>query len=213
MATRREIIERIRRQIYNDYPASEATITVGLVNSYLNDGIAVAAKQNYKENGQLEAVAFVNSSFYSTFKNLAVSKDSNFIYKVTLPQVPVGLGATDGISTLTFNDSASNQISRSVIWITENQRGYFDNMRAIPNKLIAYYQGNTAYIKSTIMLTQYTANVTMVSAGLSSDLDSVMNFPSDYFPLVQQYITQQLILERNQPVDQSNDGADFIKTT
>ena len=213
MATRRAIIERIRRQVYNDYPASEATITIGLVNSYLNDALAFAAKQNYKENGLLEAVASVNNSFYSTFKNLSVSQDSQFIWKITLPQVPVGLGYNDGISTLTFNDSESSQISKTVIWLTENQRTYFDSMRPIPNKLIAYYQGDSAYVKSTLLLSAYTANVTMVSAGLSNDLDSVMNFPNDYMPMVQEYITKQLILERSQLVDAQNDGLDAVKTT
>lgn len=213
MPTRRSIIERIRRLIYNDYPSSEATITVGLVNSYLNDGVAMAAKQNYTENGQLEAVAFVNSSFYTRFSNLTVSEDSQFLYKITLPSVPVGIGATEGISTIQFNDNQSAQVSQSVIWLTENQRAYFDSMRAIPNKLLGYYQGNTAYIKSTIMLSQYTANVTMVSAGVSSDLDAVMNIPDEYFSLIQGYIVKQLLLERQMPVDATNDGLDVIKTT
>lgn len=213
MATRRELIERIRRLVYNDFPSSEATITVGLVNSYLNDALAFAAKQNYRENYQLEAVAFVNNSFYSTFKNLTVSNDAQFLYKITLPQVPVGIGANEGLSTLQFKDNESNQISPSVIWLTENQKGYFDSMRAIPNKLLGYYQGNIAYIKSTLMLSDYTATVSMVSGGLSNDLDGTLNVPGDYIPMMQEYIVKQLILERMQPVDKNNDGADFVKTT
>lgn len=86
-------------------------------------------------------------------------------------------------------------------------------MRAIPNKLLGYYQGNIAYIKSTLMLSDYTATVSMVSGGLSNDLDGTLNVPGDYIPMMQEYIVKQLILERMQPVDKNNDGADFVKTT
>lgn len=213
MANRREIVERIRRQIYNDFPSSEATITFGLVNSYLNDGFAAAAKQNYLENDKLEAVAFVNNSFYTRFSGLSVTPDIQFIYKVTLPQVPVGLGSIDGVSTLEFKDNSSPQISQTVVWLTEAQRSYFNSMRPIPNKLLAYYQGSTAYIKTTLLLSQYTANVTMVSAGLSNDLDSTINVPQEYYPSIQKYVQEQLLLERNIPVDATNDGRDAIKTT
>lgn len=43
--TRRTYIELIRRQIYNSFPADDATITVGLVNKWLDLGIAAAAQK------------------------------------------------------------------------------------------------------------------------------------------------------------------------
>lgn len=210
---RAAFIERIRRFIYNGQPPSEATITKGLVNLYVEDAVAFAAKQNYKENGQLEAVAFVNNSFYSTFKNLPVTESSQFIYSVTLPQVPVGVGTNDGLSTLQFKDNQSAQISQTIIWLSESQRTYFDSMRPIPNKLLGYYQGSTAYIKTTLLLSQYTANITMVSAGDSTDMNAVLNVPPDYFPLMQEYIIKQLMIEHNNPVDAATDGLDAVKTT
>ena len=66
---------------------------------------------------------------------------------------------------------------------------------------------------STLLLNQYTFNVTMVSGGDSTDLNSTLNVPSDYWPIMVEYIKQQLVFERNQPVDVSNDGSDQIKTT
>ena len=48
--TRRHYIERILRQIYGTYVRDDSSITENLVNSWLNDGIAIAAKQNYREN-------------------------------------------------------------------------------------------------------------------------------------------------------------------
>lgn len=211
--TRRALIERIRRQIYNGQPSDDATITVGLVNNYLNDAIAFAAKTNYIENVKLDGIASVNNGFYCTFKNISVTQDEQFTWKVQLPQIPVGLGDNEGLSTLSFKDYQSNQLSQTVIWITENQRSYFDGMRPIPNKLLAYNNGDSVYVKSTLLLFQYTAQVTMVSGGLSTDLSSTVNVPPDYFGGIMTYMQQQFLLELNQPKDLSNDGEDFRVTT
>ena len=51
-----------------------------------------------------------------------------------LPQIPTGIGSSEGVSMLTFKDTNSRQISQSVIWLSQNQRTYFDGMRPIPNK-------------------------------------------------------------------------------
>jgi len=210
---RKVFIERIRRLIYNGQPSDDATITVGLVNNYLDDAIAFAAKTNYKDNAQLDGIAYVNNSFYTTFKNLSVVSDEQFVWKISLPQIPIGIGATEGVSTLVFKDSASRQLSYPVIWLSENQRSFAKGMRTIPNKLLAYPQGGSIFVESTILLSQYTAQATMISGGDSSDLDSTLNVPSDYFPMMQQYIVQQLLLEHSQLLDAANDGLDAIKTT
>ena len=80
--TRNQIIERVLRQIYNGQPSDDSNITYGLVNQWLNDAIGVAAKKNYTDNIQLDGVAYVNNSFYTTFKDSAVTDENNFTYKI-----------------------------------------------------------------------------------------------------------------------------------
>ncbi len=206
-------IERVRRQIYNGQPPADATITVGLVNNYLGDATAYAAQTNYKQNISIDGISYVNNSFYTTYKSLSVSQDEQFLWKITLPQIPVGIGENFGCELLTFKDSESNQISLPVVWITQNQRSYARGMRQIPNKTLAYMEGTFVYVESTILLSQYTAQVTMISGGDSTDLGSILNVPPDYFPVMMQYIQQQLLLEHNQPLDVQNDGNDAITTT
>lgn len=161
----------------------------------------------------LDGIAYVNNSFYTNFKNLAVTEDEQFVYKVELPQIPFGIGYNEGISTLQFKDNESRQLSQNVVWLTQNQKTFSQNMRPIPNKILAYSQGKFVYILSTLLLSSYTANVTMVSGGDSTDLDSELNVPSDYIPVMTDYIIKQLLLERNNPVDATNDGLDAITTT
>lgn len=209
---RLQFIERILRQIYNGLPSDDATITKELVNKYLEDAIGVAAKANYKDNIALDGVSYVNDSFYSTFKGIAVTKDERFLWKIALPQVPVGLGGNEGVSTLVLKND-TGELSYPIVWLTANQLSYQKGMRPIPNKLLGYYQGKNAFVMSTLILSDYTATVTLVSGGDSTDLYSELNVPPDYFPVMVEYIKNQLMFERNVPVDTTNDGSDVIQST
>lgn len=208
---RKQYIEQIRRQIYGGFPSEDAEITVNLVNQWLNQAIAFAAQQNYRDTLKLDGISYVNNSFYTTFKLLPVTKDEDFLWKVDLPEVPLGIGASEGVSTLRFKDAESNQISLPIIWVTMNQLAFKDGLRNIPSKTLAYIQGSSVYIISDIALNQYTAQVVMISGGDSTDLNSVLNVPPDYLIPVTEYLKQQLGFERSQPVDEKSDGIDSIK--
>lgn len=210
---RKTFIERTLRQIYGGQPSSDATITYGLVNVWLQDAIAVAAKANNRDNISIDGISYVNNSFYTIYKGLTVTKNENFLWRVQLPHIPFGLGTSEGISTLEFKDPTTGEIAYPAVMMSENQRSFQRGMRAIPNKILAYSQGEFIYALSTLILSPYTASVTMVSGGDSTDLNSTLNVPSDYFPVMVQYIQQQLLLERSQPVDVTNDGLDAVRTT
>lgn len=211
--TRRVFIEMILRQIYGGFLNDDAEITPNLVNVWLNPAIGSAAQANYRDNLKLDGIACVNNSFYTTYKGIAITADDFGVYKIELPHLPFGLGTSDGISTLLIKDNASPQKAYNVAWLSENQRSYQRGMRAIPNKMIAYSEGKYVYLESVgVDLTGYTAQATMVSGG-STSMDSEINVPDDYLPLIVEYIKAQLNFERNQPKDlASGDGQDFIKS-
>lgn len=206
--TRNQFIEQVLRQIYGTYPSDDASITPMLVNQYIDQAIAFAAKTNYSENTRLEGVGFVNNSFYSTFKGIAIAKDENDLWKLTLPQVPVGVGANEGVSTLQLKDG-QGKLSLPCIPLTENQKTYFQSLQNKPFKTLYYVEGNYAYIISPLKLSDYTATVTLVSGGDSTDLTSKLNVPGDYVPVMLDYIQKQLLLMKTTPRDLSNDGTDL----
>lgn len=210
--TRQFFIERALRQIYGGQPTDDSQITVNLVNSWLNDAIATAAKQCYKEAIQIDGIGYVNNGFYTTFKGIAVSQDENLTFRLTLPQIPVGIGRNEGVSKLQFKND-KGEVTLPCVPISQNQSTYFESMRPIPNKIIYLPQGEYILVKSTLLLDKYTGSVTMVSGGDSTVLTSTLNVPSDYFPLMVEYIKAQLGFERLQPVDAANDGLDAVKTT
>lgn len=205
--TRRGFIERIRRQLYNSFPVDEAVVTDNLVNNWMSDAIGLAAKKNYTDNFQLDGIGFVNNSFYSKFKGLTLTQDERYLWNLTLPEIPVGIGANEGISTIEFKNSTGT-ISYPGIPLSENQKGYARSMRPIPNKILFYPEGTYCYAITEILMDLYTANVTMISGGDSTDLDSLLNVPPDYFPVMVGYIQQQLMLERKQVPDLTVDGRD-----
>jgi len=204
---RAAFIEQILMQIYGGNPSDDTDITEGLVNQYLNQGIGVAAKQNFKENYQIDGIGYVNNSFNTTFKGLVVTKDENFLYKFILPEVPLGIGRNEGVSNVVFK-SAVNEISYDAIPLSNAQKGYARGRRAIPNKLLYYSEGNAIFIMTSILLDQYTASVTMISGGDSNDLSSTINVPSDYIPIIVEYIKQQIAFENAQIKDINNDGVE-----
>lgn len=211
--TRGVFIEMVRRQIYNGQPADDATITENLVNVWIEQAIATAARKNYTDSIAIDGIAYSNNSFYTTFKSLAIAQDDLGMWKVTLPHIPFGLGQTEGVSKVIFKDPSTRQLSYPVIILTQNQSCYMLGMREIPNKLLGWTESKYIYVRAPLILYGYTAQVTMVSGGDSTDFDAELNVPADYIPVMIEFIKQQLVFEHAQPVDVQNDGVDSIKTT
>lgn len=209
--TRQALIEQIIRQVYGTQPSDDASITPGLVNQMINQGIGLMVKQNYRDAIQLDGVGYVNNSFYSTYKGLTVSLDEPFIWKVTLPQVPIAIGKNEGISILQLK-SNSGEISKPVVWLSQDQVTYFQSLQQPTGKVLAYQQGDHVYIYSTLILNQYTATVTIISGGDSSNLSSTLNIPDDYVPGIVDYVVKSLSQARLQIQDAANDGSDAIRT-
>lgn len=208
--TRYKFIERLLRQIYNGQPNDDTSLTFNQVNQWLNDGIGLAAKKNYTDSIQLDGVAYINNSFYTTYTNLTINAESvdNITYSVLLPQIPIALGKNEGVATLQF--VADKKTSQTAIPLSINQIGYIESLRPIQNKILYWIEGTTIYVKTTIPLTSYKATLRMVSGGDSTDLQSTLIIPDDYVPIIVEYIKGQLAFERSRIIDQSNDGVDNI---
>jgi hypothetical protein len=205
--TRKTFIERILRQIYNGQPSDDSNITFNLVNQWLNDAIGVAAKKNYTDSIQMDGVAYVNNSFYTSYSGLTITSVNNTTFKFTLPQIPVALGKNEGLATLNFSNN-NTPTTFGAVPLSMNQVSYQDTLRPIQNKVVYWSQGQEVYMSTGIPLTAYKANVRMVSGGDSTDLNSTLIIPDDYVPVMVEYIKAQLAFERSRPIDASNDGVD-----
>ena len=206
--TRYAIIERILRQIYNGQPSDDSNITYNLVNQWLNDAIGAVVKKNYTDNIQMDGVAYVNNSFYTTFTNIEINAESvdTVTYSIDLPIIPYALGRNEGVAMLQF--VGDKKTSQTAIPLSMNQVAYIEQLRPIQNKILYWVEGKNIYVKSSIPLTQYKATLRLISGGDSTDLNSTLIVPDDYMPMVIEYIKGQLAFEKSRPIDTSNDGVD-----
>jgi hypothetical protein len=208
--TRYQFIERVLRQVFGEQPSDSSNITVNLVNNWLSDAIGLAAKKNWTDNVQIDQIAFVNNSFYTTFKGIQIiDGGEQFLYQLTLPEIPLGIGRNEAISTLQFVD-ANGFASDPAIPLSQAQIGYFRGQRPIPNKIMYYPEGTFIYAITTLQLfsPNYTGKVKMISGGDSTNLDSTLNVPPEYFQVMTEYIKMQLSFERAQTKDLPNDQTD-----
>lgn len=204
--TRAAFIEMVLRNVYGEQPNDDSTITKGLVNTWLEPAIGLAVKQNYKDSISFDGVSYINNSFYTQFKGLAITKEENFVYKIALPQIPMGVGKNEGINILRVVDT-NGIASDPLIPLSENQLGYARRMRPIKNKQLFWPEGSSAYIISTLQLNNYTGSARMISGGDPSDLNSQLNVPADYLPIMEDYVIKNLMQERMRIKDVTNDGA------
>jgi hypothetical protein len=206
--TRYALIERILRQIYNGQPSDDSNITYNLVNQWLNDAIGLAVKKNYTDSIQMDGVAYVNNSFYTTFTDIDINAElvDTVTYSIDLPVIPYALGKNEGVAMLQF--VGDKKTSQTAIPLSMNQVAYIEQLRPIQNKILYWIEGKNIYVKSTIPLTSYKATLRLISGGDSTDLNSTLIVPDDYMPLVVEYIKGQLAFEKSRPIDQSNDGVD-----
>jgi len=208
--TRSALIERILRQIYNGQPSDDSSITYNLVNQWLNDAIGLAVKKNYTDSIQMDGVAYVNNSFYTTFTNLDINAETvdTVTYSIDLPLIPYALGRNEGVATLQF--VGDKKTSQTGIPLSINQVAYIEQLRPIQNKILYWIEGKNIFIKSSIPLTSYKATLRLISGGDSANLNSTLIVPDDYMPMVIEYIKGQLAFERSRPIDVSNDGVDSV---
>jgi hypothetical protein len=204
--TRNIFIERILRQIYNGQPSDDSSITYNLVNQWLNDAIGLAVKKNYTDGIQMDGVAYVNNSFYTSFNDINIASVDFTTYVIDLPIIPYALGRNEGVAMLQF--TGEGKTSQTAIPLSMNQVAYIESLRPIQNKILYWIEGKNIYIKSSILLSAYKANLRMISGGDSSDLNSTLIIPDDYVPIIVEYIKGQLAFERSRPIDTSNDGVD-----
>jgi|TARA_R110000868_G_scaffold410073_1_gene697102 hypothetical protein len=206
--TRNALIERVLRQIYNGQPSDDSNITYNLVNQWLNDAIGLAAKKNYTDNIQIDGIAYVNNSFYTTFTDITINAETvdSVTYSVALPVIPYALGRNEGVAMLQF--VGDKKTSQTAMPLSMNQVAYQEQLRPIQNKILYWIEGKKIYVKSAIPLTSYKATLRLISGGDSTDLTSTLVVPDDYIPHIIEYIKGQLAFEKSRPIDTSNDGVD-----
>ena len=206
--TRKVLIEQIRRMLYGGVPTDDANITEKEINLYINEALAYMAKVNYTDSIKLDGIETVSDVFYLTFKNLAITRDTDTGYfSLDLPQVPLGLARGYGISTVTFPTATG--LAKSPIPISVRELDYMDNLKQPPSKIFYWPEGKKLWFKSYTNLIGKLAIVRMVSTE-NSDMDAELNVPQEYITDIINLVMGQLRPRKATPQDSTNDGLDKL---
>lgn len=206
--TRKVLIEQIRRMLYGGVPTDDANITEKEINLYINEALAYMAKVNYTDSIKLDGIETVSDVFYLTFKNLAITRDTDTgYYSLDLPQVPLGLARGYGISTVTFPTSTG--LAKSPIPISVRELDYMDSLKQPPSKIFYWPEGKKLWFKSYTNLVGKFAIVRMVSTE-NNDMDAELNVPQEYITDIINLVMGQLRPRKATPQDSTNDGLDKL---
>jgi len=204
--TRKVLIEQIRRMLYGGVPNDDASVSEKEINVYVNEALAYMAKINYADSIKLDGIETVNDVFYSTFKGLSITRDTDTgYYSLDLPQVPLGLARGYGISTVTFPSSTG--LAKALIPISVRELDYMDNLKQPPSKIFYWPEGKKLWFKSYTNLVGKLAIVRMVSTE-GNDLEAEMNVPQEYITDMINLVLNQLKIRKATPEDIVNDGVD-----
>lgn len=204
--TRAELIAQIRRMYYGDIPAEEANLREREVNMYINQAIAMVAKENYVDYIKMDGVENVDDAFYTTFKNFSISKDNDTgYYYTTLPHPPLGLSRGYGIADVTF--PVSTGLAKNPIPISPRELEYVDMVKTPPSKIFFWCEGDKLYFKSYINLIGKSPIVRMIS-NENSDLTAELNVPAEYIPNMINWILSQLNVRKQMSGDLIREGVD-----
>lgn len=206
MTTRGQYLELIQRMMLGDLPSDDTSLTLNLINLHLNAAIGYAAQTNYKQEIQLNGIENVSDSFYTSFRNIVITKDTTTgWYSATLPQQPAGIGAGWDISTFMITTGSGKKIFGHPI--TAREVEFLYNAK-VPCDEVFYWPDNaTVNMHSCQDISKYKLTVRMISTQ-SSDFSSAITVPDSYLPVVVEYLTKVLGIHVQRPIDISSDGVE-----
>lgn len=202
--TKAQMIELIQRDVNNGLPFDDAQITDNEISLWLGQSIASVMEDRYKKDAEMESITYMNDFYYATFKNRAVSKDTDTgFYYLSLPQVPLGLPRGISISGIYFK-SAEGQLTETVVQVAPQE---IDLMRSIPmpkNKIYGWAEGQLFYMMSYKNIKDLKAVVRMVT----SKFDDCDDIPDNIGVAATDLVIRRLRARTNMQ-DISNDGTDI----
>lgn len=208
--TRGIVCEMLQRVLLNSFASDDTDLTISLINQYLNSGIALAIKSSYKDELQLNGIEGVADGFYATFHGLIITADTNLPgnYIITLPQPTVGVGVGFDITAfIMVRGSGSKMIGYP---IAQKEVGYLYTNPKPCDGVFFWTVNDKMNINSCKDLTKYKGIVTML-VSQSNDMDSTINIPDGYMPVIVDYMIKTFAPMLNISVDISSDGVDTPK--
>lgn len=199
--TKEVLIERMRRDLANDFPGDEFAISENEALLHIDQALAFTAVGQAFNNAKVLGTIEVPEGYLTTYALSALVQDQvTGDWYATLPQPPVSLPL--GISiTRVFFASTQDGVSDEIVPIKAKRAGY---RRLMPSPSGGQYRvnGSTIYVRSPDgqNLGDLPVYVEMVNTRTSSVTDT-MSLPDDAIESIYNLAYQKLVQRYKMPKD------------
>ena len=207
IVTTNQMIDRVRRQYYNDYPDDASVLTDNELLLHINDAVAQVATKQANDAYAIEGILSVPDGYLTTFKITSFTRDADTgYYYSSLPHPPLGLPNSSAINSVFFTGVKGQ--SKPILYVSANEVDYFRDMPYPPNAAYYWVEGTTLFMWVKSLLPTGTKVSVRMATHVTSTLDIPINVPPDAIGMVFDIIMQRLMVRKNIKPDRSTDGVE-----
>jgi hypothetical protein len=205
--TTNQMIDRVRRAFYNDYPDDASVLTDNELLLHINDAVAQVATKQANEAYAIDGIINVPDGYLTTFKITSFTRDSDTgYYSASLPHPPLGLPNNSAVSSVFFTGIKGQ--SRPVLYVSANEVDYFRDMPHPPKAAYYWIEGSSLYMWVKSLLPAGTKVSVRMATHVTSNLDASINVPPDAVGLVFDIVMQKIMGRKNIKSDHVSDGVE-----
>ena len=207
VVTTSQMIDRVRRAYYNNYPSDASVLTDNEILLYINDAVATAITKQTNENYAVTGIMTVPEGYITTFQitSLVKNADTGF-YSAAIPHPPLGLADSSGIQSCFFVGIKGQ--SKPVIHVSPNEVDFFRFMPSPPLAAFYWIEGATLFIFAKTNLASTTKLNIRMTTMTTSDLSAPINVPPDAIDFVYTTVFAKLVQRKSINSDDILDGKD-----
>jgi hypothetical protein len=207
VVTTEQMIDRVRRQYYNDYPDDSAALTDNELLLHINDAVAQVATKQANDAYTIEGILSIPEGYLTTFKITSFTRDADTgYYYSTLPHPPLGLPKNSGVNSVFFTGVKGQ--SKPILYVSGNEIDYFRDMPHPPKAAYYWIEGNKLYMWVKSILPVGTKVSVRMATHITSSLSAPINVPPDAVGMVFDIVMQRLLVRKNFKADNVSDGVE-----
>ena len=205
IVTTQNMIDRVRRQYYNDYPDDSAVLTDNELLLHVNDAVAEVMTKQANDAYTITGLLSTPEAYITTYKLTTFAKDAdtNYYYS-TLPHPPIGLPENSGVNSVFFSGTKGQ--SKPILYVSPNEVDYFRNMPHPPQAAYYWIEGTTLYMWVKTDLPSTTKVNVRMATHVTNNLSAPINVPPDAIGMVFDVVMKRIIIRKQIQPDNTTDG-------
>lgn len=205
VVTTDNMIDRVRRQYYNDYPNDSAVLTDNELLLHINDAVAQVAVKQSNDAYAITGLISTPEAYITTYKITTFAKDADTgYYYCSLPHPPIGLPENSGVNSVFFTGIKGQ--SKPVLYVSPNEVDYFASLPYPPQAAYYWIEGVTLYLFVQSSLPSTAKISVRMATHITSSTSIPINVPPDAIGMVFDIVMQRLLVRKNIKSDNITDG-------